>query len=77
MAKTEDILGDKIKAYEAASTSRRAFKGQPIIVRLDGKAFHTFTKGLKRPFDQGLTDLMIETMNHLVKKFHTKHMKLQ
>lgn len=52
MAKTEDILGDRIKGFESLSTMRRAFKGQPIIVRLDGKAFHTFTKGLAKPYDQ-------------------------
>ncbi|HET8687670.1 MAG TPA: tRNA(His) guanylyltransferase Thg1 family protein, partial [Methanosarcina sp.] len=66
MAKTEDLLGDKVKGWESLSTGRRAFQGQPIIVRLDGKAFHTFTKGLEKPYDQGLTDLMIETMSHLV-----------
>lgn len=62
-------LGDRMKSYEEPSTSRRAFKGQPIIARLDGKSFHTFTKGLNRPYDEGLTKLMIETMKALVDKF--------
>jgi tRNA(His) 5'-end guanylyltransferase len=27
-----------------------------ILLRIDGKAFHSYTKGLKRPFDTGLSD---------------------
>lgn len=67
-----DDLGDRIKEYESLSTSRKAFKGQPIIVRLDGKAFHTFTRGLQRPYDKNLTDLMVATMSHLVETYHAK-----
>lgn len=63
-------IGDRMKAYEEPSTSRRAFKGQPLVARLDGKSFHTFTKGLKRPYDQRLSDLMIETMRELVDRFN-------
>jgi tRNA(His) 5'-end guanylyltransferase len=33
----------------------------PVIIRIDGKAFHTFTKGLVKPFDQGLIEAMWET----------------
>jgi tRNA(His) 5'-end guanylyltransferase len=64
-----DDLGDRQKAYEAASTSRRAFKGQPLIARLDGKAFHTFTKGLPRPYDERLTRLMVATTKALVEQY--------
>jgi tRNA(His) guanylyltransferase len=31
----------------------------PIIVRLDGKAFHTYTRGFNRPFDKQLIESMI------------------
>ena len=72
MTKVIDYLGDRIKSYESLSTSRKAFVGQPIIVRLDGKAFHTFTKGLEKPFDANLTRMMTLTMDHLVEKFHAK-----
>jgi tRNA(His) 5'-end guanylyltransferase len=58
-----------LKAYEASDTQRKAFKGQPIIARLDGKSFHTFCKGLRRPFDVRLSDLMIKTMSFLVDRF--------
>lgn len=63
-------IGDRMKAYEAPSTSRKAFKGQPIVVRLDGNNFHTFTKGLKRPYDESLSELMVRTMMALVERFH-------
>lgn len=63
-------IGDRIKAYEEPSTSRKAFKGQPLVARLDGKSFHTFTKGLARPYDVRLSNLMIATMVELVDRFN-------
>lgn len=39
----------------------------PAICRMDGRAFHTFTKGLKRPYDQRMSDLMVETTKHIVR----------
>jgi tRNA(His) guanylyltransferase len=51
-----DPLGDRMKGnYEDRtrfSLPRRTY----TIIRLDGKAFHTYTKGLDKPFDQGLSD---------------------
>ena len=64
-----DSLGDRVKSYEALSTSRKAFKGQPIVARLDGKNFHTFCKGLKKPFDERLNKLMRRVMGSLVERF--------
>ncbi len=63
-------IGNRMKAYEEPSTSRRAFKGQPLVARLDGKAFHTFCRGLNRPYDKRLSDLMIDTMKALVDRFN-------
>lgn len=65
-------LGDRMKSYEQPSTSRKAFKGQPLIARLDGKSFHTFCKGLQRPFDVRLSGLMRDTMLALVDRFQCK-----
>ncbi len=42
--------------------------GLPIMVRLDGKAFHTFTRGLERPYDKRLSDLMVDTTKFLVEQ---------
>jgi len=30
----------------------------PLILRVDGKAFHTYTRGLKRPWDENLNEVM-------------------
>ena len=38
----------------------------PIMIRLDGNSFHTFTKGLPRPYDKRLSDLMVSTASYLV-----------
>jgi tRNA(His) 5'-end guanylyltransferase len=40
----------------------------PLVIRLDGRAFHTYTKGLDRPFDRGMSDLMDLTTQHLVQE---------
>jgi len=68
VTKDTDTLGDKMKALEMVEGDRRAVKGMPLIARLDGRAFHTFTKGLKRPFDQKLTQLMQETTRYLTEE---------
>ena len=39
----------------------------PVIMRIDGKAFHTYTRGLEKPFDDGLINDMEQTMLFLCK----------
>lgn len=65
--KKNDAFGDKVKAFESASAKVVLDESQPMCVRLDGKAFHTFTRGLARPYDKRLSGAMVETMNYLVK----------
>lgn len=65
-----DALGDRCKSYEMAEAGRKAMVGLPLLVRLDGRAFHTFTRGLDRPFDQRFSDCMQETTRALVGEFH-------
>lgn len=48
---TKDSLGDRLKAIEQVEAGRRADRTKPLMARLDGKAFHTFTRGLQRPYD--------------------------
>jgi tRNA(His) 5'-end guanylyltransferase len=43
---------------------------QPFVIRLDGVAFSTFTKGLPRPFDYHLTEAMVSTTVDLLTKFN-------
>lgn len=63
-------LGDRMKQWEAVETSRKAMRGLPLLARLDGRSFHTYTRGLDRPYDVRLSDCMILTMQYLVKETH-------
>lgn len=45
-------------------------QGIPLIARLDGRAFHTFTRGLTRPYDSRMSTCMQETTAHLVDSLH-------
>jgi len=61
-----DSLGDRMKCYESVSRDY-LMKRTPVIIRLDGKSFHTFTKGFDKPFDERLMKIMIETTKFLVR----------
>lgn len=54
----------RMKKYEYTSRNY-LLKKTPVIIRIDGKAFHTFTKGLKKPFDDILSKTMQDTMRYL------------
>lgn len=54
----------RMKEYEYTSRNY-LLKKTPVIIRIDGKAFHTFTKGLKKPFDDILSKTMRDTMRYL------------
>lgn len=66
MAKKRDALGDRMKGYENISRNYLT-RRVPVIIRLDGKAFHTFTKGMSKPFDRILMNAMQDTMKYLCK----------
>lgn len=57
-------LGERMKEYEAV-TDVKLIKNMPVIIRLDGRAFHTFTKGFEKPFDRIFSDCMGKTMKYL------------
>lgn len=61
-------LGDRMKMYECQEIDRILMPGLPAIVRLDGRAFHTFTKGLEKPYDFSLIELMSEVTKSLVEE---------
>lgn len=67
----KDNLGDRMKYYEQR-LSLSLLKGIPILARVDGRAFHSFTKGLERPYDKRLSDLMIDTTKFLVKETNAR-----
>ncbi len=60
-------LGDRMKMYEK-KYSRRSMPLLPVIARLDGRAFHTWTKGLDLPFDDDFMSVMQTTTQKLVKE---------
>lgn len=52
-----------MKAYEAISKNF-LMRRTPVIIRIDGKAFHTFTRGFEKPFDPIIQRCMEETMKY-------------
>ena len=52
-----DALGDRMKTYENISRIYLP-KRLPVIIRVDGRAFHTLTRGFARPFDKVLHESM-------------------
>lgn len=72
---TNDSLGNRMKKYE--STTKLQLLGRtPVIIRIDGKAFHTFAKRITNfdadmreqntPFSGVMHNLMVETTRALV-----------
>ncbi len=63
-----DSLGDRMKNYEHVSKYNLTAR-VPAIIRIDGKAFHSYTKkiGTVTPYDFGLMDRMNETAKFLCK----------
>lgn len=59
-------LAKRMKKYEAVPKNV-LMRRTPVIMRLDGRAFHTFTRGFNRPFDEVLIDAMQDTMMYLCK----------
>ena len=57
MGNKYDSLGDRMKDYENAYRLYLTEK-IPVIIRIDGKSFHTFTKCFKKPFDP----ILVQTM---------------
>ena len=64
MSNKKDSLGDRMKQYEYVTRNYLTRK-LPVIIRLDGKAFHSFTRGFKKPFDEIFVKSMQDTMKYL------------
>jgi len=61
-------FGDRMKSYEKREAGRRFLPMLPVCVRIDGKRFSRWTQGLKRPYDQRLSDLMVAVTVALVEQ---------
>lgn len=57
-------LAKRMKQYEAVPKNTLT-RRTPVIIRVDGRAFHTFTRGFKKPFDDVLMRAMQDTMKYL------------
>lgn len=63
-----DDLGDRMKMYERAEAGRRLMPLLPVLARIDGRAFHSFTRGMNRPFDAAFSGAMLDTTIALVRE---------
>lgn len=63
-----DNLGDRMKQYESTEADPKLRPHRPVYIRLDGRAFSTFTRGLPRPYDRKLSWIMAEVTKTLQAK---------
>lgn len=62
----KDNFGDRMKLYEEQECGRHFMPLAPIYARLDGRSFHSFTKGMSRPFDFDFIGVMQSVTKFLV-----------
>lgn len=62
-----DALGTRMKTFYEAIPKFQLYRRTPVAIRIDGKAFHTFTRGFAKPFDERLGNAMARTMEYLCK----------
>lgn len=60
-----DDLGIRMKTFYEQIPKTKLMRRTPVAIRIDGKAFHTFTRGFKKPFDEVLVKSMQQTMKYL------------
>lgn len=65
MSNKKDSLGDRMKENYENRAKTYLTRRTPVIIRLDGKAFHTFTRGMKKPYDEIFHNTMNATMKYL------------
>lgn len=70
-----DSLGDRMKGYESVPKTN-LMRRQPVVIRLDGRAFHTFVKKIRKldpsygptPFCDAMHECMTYTTEQLMKQ---------
>lgn len=72
LSKSEDALGNRMKQYEGMEADRRVMPRLPVLARLDGRAFHSFTRKATRPFDAGFSHAMQATAKYLVEETNAR-----
>lgn len=64
--KVKDPMGERMKTFYEDVYRMKLPKRSYVIVRIDGKAFHTYTRGFDRPFSELISRAMIGTTKYLV-----------
>ena len=64
MDKTD--LAARMKIYEGVESDRRFMSLLPVIARIDGRSFSSFTKGMERPYDERMSNLMVYCTKQLM-----------
>lgn len=60
-----DDLGNRMKIFYEQIPKSKLMRRTPVVIRIDGKAFHTFTRGFNKPFDEVLINTMQQTTKYL------------
>lgn len=72
MSTYNDALGDELKYLENLESGRSGEVGTPVVVRVDGVAFSTFTGSFDRPFDALIAEAMDEATIAVVERLHPR-----
>jgi len=64
LGKTNKSIETRMRGYEYVTRTHLP-RRIPAIIRVDGKAFHSFTKGLRKPFDDFFRNIMQLTMQYM------------
>lgn len=67
-----DSLGDKVKAFEDVENDRCFAPNSFLLARVDGRAFHTFTKGMSKPVDLWVLNSMIQATIDVAADFKSR-----
>lgn len=66
-------LGNRMKRYEGI-TKNFLLPNSYSVIRIDGKCFSSYTRGLDKPFDKGLIEDMVETARFLCENIQGVHL---
>lgn len=58
-------LAVRMKTFYEQIPKTKLMRRCPVVIRCDGRSFHTFTRKFQKPFDEVLIKTMQETMKYL------------
>lgn len=67
MANKKDSLGDRMKNNYENRAKTYLTRRLPVVIRLDGKCFHSFCKNFQKPYDEVFHKAMNDTLQYLCK----------